>query len=581
MPQSPLENSDGPLRVVISCDGADLQDAAVLIRVTVRRAVDKVPVATLVFADGDMPEHRFPLSDSATLKPGTEVTVTAGYGDDAAAIFSGIVVKHGLTIGGANDSRLVLECHDKTIRMTVGRRNARYEEQTDADILEALVSGHGLAASISGATVHHAQLVQHYCSDWDFLLARAEANGCLVIVTDGEVAVAEPSTSGAAVLKVTYGEDLIEFEAELDARDQYAEVQARAWDATTQTLLESTAAGPVRLNPQGNLDSATLSRVLGVGTVNLQTGAALPKAALDAWARAQQLKSGLSRLRGRMRFQGSAKATLGGLFDLAGVGERFTGPVLATGVTHHIEQGAWSTEVEFGRPVEWFTERPEMVAPPAAGWVPGIEGLHVGVVVKLDADPACEHRVQVRLPAAGVDVRGDRLVVNAQQQTNVPHIYAAGDVCGPYEIVHLAIQQAEVAMRNVLRTLREPAATLETMDYRLKLFVLFTRPEVAQVGLTEAEARAAGEDFRVASYPFNDHGKSLVMGETDGFVKLLTRARTGEIIGAAVIGPEAASLIHEITVAMHYHGTAQTLAAIPHYHPTLSEIWTYPAEELA
>lgn len=185
------------------------------------------------------------------------------------------------------------------------------------------------------------------------------------------------------------------------------------------------------------------------------------------------------------------------------------------------------------------------------------------------------------LAAAGVDVRGDRLVVNAQQQTNVPHIYAAGDVCGPYEIVHLAIQQAEVAVRNVLRTLREPAATLETMDYRLKLFVLFTRPEVAQVGLTEAEARAAGEDFRVASYPFNDHGKSLVMGETDGFVKLLTRARTGEIIGAAVIGPEAASLIHEITVAMHYHGTAQTLAAIPHYHPTLSEIWTYPAEELA
>jgi pyruvate/2-oxoglutarate dehydrogenase complex dihydrolipoamide dehydrogenase (E3) component len=185
------------------------------------------------------------------------------------------------------------------------------------------------------------------------------------------------------------------------------------------------------------------------------------------------------------------------------------------------------------------------------------------------------------LEHAGVQVAKGKLEVQPTQQTNVPHIYAAGDICGPYEIVHLAIQQAEVAVRNMLRGHRQSAEALEEMDYRLKLFVLFTRPEVAQVGLTEAEARATGEEIGVATYPFNDHGKSLVMGETEGFVKLLTRASTGEILGGSVIGPEAASLIHEIAVAMHYRGTAQDLARIPHYHPTLSEIWTYPAEDLA
>jgi len=127
----------------------------------------------------------------------------------------------------------------------------------------------------------------------------------------------------------------------------------------------------------------------------------------------------------------------------------------------------------------------------------------------------------------------------------------------------------------------EPEEKLETTDYRLKLFVVFTEPEVAMVGITEAEARAQGIDARSASYPFNDHGKSLVMGETEGFVKLIADSATGEVLGGAVVGPHAADLIHEVVVAMHFHATAAQFASIPHYHPTLSEIWTYPAEDLA
>jgi pyruvate/2-oxoglutarate dehydrogenase complex dihydrolipoamide dehydrogenase (E3) component len=170
--------------------------------------------------------------------------------------------------------------------------------------------------------------------------------------------------------------------------------------------------------------------------------------------------------------------------------------------------------------------------------------------------------------------------VRPTQQTNVDHIFLAGDVSGPYEIVHLAIQQAEVAVRNIARLLKDDPA-LEETDYRCKLFVLFTHPELAQVGLTEEEAREKGLDIFTASYPFDDHGKSLVMGETDGFVKLVALRSTGEIVGASVLGPEAGTLIHEIVAVMHFHGTAGALAQMPHYHPTLSEIWTYPAEEIA
>jgi len=174
--------------------------------------------------------------------------------------------------------------------------------------------------------------------------------------------------------------------------------------------------------------------------------------------------------------------------------------------------------------------------------------------------------------------------VNAahSQQTSQPHIFAAGDCCGPHAIVHLAVMQGEIAARNAARLLAgKPEADFEKIDYRLKLFVVFTDPEVATVGMCESEAKESGVPYRVATYPFNDHGKSLVMDETEGFVKLITSAETGEILGAGVVGPHADDLIHEIVVAMHFHATAAQLAAIPHYHPTLSEIWTYPAEELA
>ena len=186
----------------------------------------------------------------------------------------------------------------------------------------------------------------------------------------------------------------------------------------------------------------------------------------------------------------------------------------------------------------------------------------------------------VGLSEAGVSVgKGGTVTVNSMMQTSQPHIFASGDVTGLHEIVHIAIQQGAVAARNAKNLLDGKA--LEAIDYRLKIFAIFSEPQLAVVGLTEREAQEQGIAVRVARYPFNDHGKSIVRGDVEGFVKLIVEARSREILGGAVVGPEASELIHEIVVAMHFHATADALSKIPHYHPTLSEIWTYPAEELA
>ena len=104
---------------------------------------------------------------------------------------------------------------------------------------------------------------------------------------------------------------------------------------------------------------------------------------------------------------------------------------------------------------------------------------------------------------------------------------------------------------------------------------------MAVVGLSEKQAKARGIRYLVASYPFNDHGKSLIMEARDGYVKLLANPRSGEILGGACVGPVGGELIHEIVAAMAKRMTVHELAALPHYHPTLAEIWTYPAEALA
>ena len=184
------------------------------------------------------------------------------------------------------------------------------------------------------------------------------------------------------------------------------------------------------------------------------------------------------------------------------------------------------------------------------------------------------------LDAAGIELLGKKIKVNGAMQSSQPHIFGAGDVCSELDVVHIAIQQGEIVAHNAAALIRSEEE-LKTMDYRSRLFGVFCQPQIACVGMTEHELKETGVHYLTASYPFNDHGKSMVMGETEGFVKLIADKHAGVILGGTVVGPEATELIHEIVVAMQFRGTVKQLAATPHYHPTLSEIWTYPAEELA
>jgi pyruvate/2-oxoglutarate dehydrogenase complex dihydrolipoamide dehydrogenase (E3) component len=171
-------------------------------------------------------------------------------------------------------------------------------------------------------------------------------------------------------------------------------------------------------------------------------------------------------------------------------------------------------------------------------------------------------------------IRG--IEVDGSMRTSNRNIFAVGDVTGQFLLVHVAIQQGEVAARNAIRN------TDERIDYSLsKAHTVFSDPQVAVAGETEKELLATGVAYVKASYPFSDLGKAISIGKTKGFVKMLASPLDGKILGVAILGAHASDLIHIPLAAMAFGATVFDYLKIPHLHPTMAEILTYPAEELA
>lgn len=181
------------------------------------------------------------------------------------------------------------------------------------------------------------------------------------------------------------------------------------------------------------------------------------------------------------------------------------------------------------------------------------------------------------LSAAGVRTAPNgRILVNRWQQTSAPHIYAAGDCCGPHEIVHVAIQQAELAARHAAR-----ATGLRPIDEAMLLSVVFTDPQLGTIGWRKRDLLEKGVKFASASHPFNDHGKSILMSANYGYARVFAEPDGGRILGAEIVGKDAGELIHCFSGPIAMRATVHDMLRAPWYHPTLAEIVTYPLEELA
>jgi len=195
-----------------------------------------------------------------------------------------------------------------------------------------------------------------------------------------------------------------------------------------------------------------------------------------------------------------------------------------------------------------------------------------GVPSQLDADyvlvsvgrkPAL-HGIDADALGLAVGSRGE-VLVDSQMRTNLPNVFAIGDVVGGKLLAHKAEEEGVIAAEVI-------AGKPSHMHYHSMPGVVYTWPEVATVGLTEQEVKASGRAYKVGKFPFSANGRARTMGETSGFVKMIADAETDELLGCHMIGANVSDLLAEVVLAFEYRGSSEDIGITVHSHPTLSEV---------
>lgn len=404
--------------ITVKADGKEVtMSPGGLISLSVGLELNRIPWARLVFADGAVEKQEFTKSNQDFFSPGKTVEILLGYNQQEETVFKGIIIRHAVKVQQARYFRLEIECRDAAVKTTVARKSRYFYDVSDKDLVQNILNDYPdvQPGAMESPGYTHKELVQYNVTDWDFMLLRADANGLCLHMQDGTLNMKKPAIKSTPDLQVQFGIGnkgipIIEFESELDARDHYPSVKGSTWDYTRQEVMEESAGAGG--SPAGGLLSSAAGALTGGGgaqrdfpdvlykdnPVQLYHGGDMDTEELSAWATAKQQRGELSHVKGRAAVNG-VKILPGDTLEVNGVGDRFNGTHLISGVLHQVVNGNWKTDIQFGWNKNFVAESVEPAAADAAGLVSGIRGLHAGIVSKIAGDSRSgDYRVQVRLP---------------------------------------------------------------------------------------------------------------------------------------------------------------------------------------
>lgn len=396
---------EGALSYSLKIGSKTLKGESNVTSIVVNIDAQKVPSASISLVDGSPADADFTLSGSSDYDIGKEVTISLGYKEVVKQVFKGVIVKHSLRIKN-NSSLLQLECKHKAHELTVGRSTRSFDDKADDAIIKDILKERGLTSEfkLSGSFIKVKQQVQFDSTDWDYILTRAELNSKVVCYDGKTVMIQDPSISGGAKDVFNYGINVFSFESEFDSRSQLNEVNGRTWDKSKLTSLESKgAASSFKQLENPGVKHQELKKVSSPKSFEYVHGGELIKAELDALTKSQNVFSSLAKSRGTIKILGTAELKVSDVVELKGFGKKFTGKVMITGLRQEFSSLGWFTWIQFGISAKRFTEQNDVHGQAASGVVPGIQGLQIGVVEKIDGDD--EHRVQVLLPVAGKKIK--------------------------------------------------------------------------------------------------------------------------------------------------------------------------------
>ena len=401
---NPAKNDVASYNILIN--GKDADPTYKLISLSILKEVNRVPVARIVFVDGDAAKRSFDISNKNDFIPGNKIQINLGRDSKNKQAFKGIIVKHAVKVKANGHSQLLIECMDECVKMTIGRHSHYFEKVKDNQVFDELANKYKLKTDAEKTKLLHKELVQHHISDWDFLLLRAEANGMLVIPDDGTIKIAKPAIQPKEVLQVNYGSSVLEFESEIDARTQFKNVHASSWDYSNQNLFKADSSS-VSLAEPGNISGVDIAAAISPDNYEMHHSGHKLEQELQDWADGILLRSRLSKIRGRAKFIGFGEIKPGDTVKITGVSDRFNGKAYVTAVRQEMGNGTWETQIQFGLdPERHGYHYRDLEDLPSAGLVGAIQGLQIGVAVKLEGDPDGQDRIQVKIPVIDNNAQG-------------------------------------------------------------------------------------------------------------------------------------------------------------------------------
>ncbi len=403
----PVEAEHNVTTFDILINGQVVDPGYQVLSISISKEINRLPTAKVILKDGDSAAETFQISEQEEFLPGKSIVLKIGRDSENKQLFKGVIVKHAIKVFESGETRLTLECRDEAVKMTLGRHNFYYEERKDSEILEEVIGRYsGLSKDVEATTITHLEMVQYHVSDWDFMLLRAQANAKLVMVDDGKITIKAPETNEDAAIAVLFGSTLIDFEAEMDARNQWKSVEAKSWDYGGQDMFEHTT-DSVPINELGNVNGNALANDISPEKFELRHSGQAIAEELQEWTKSTMQTSRLSKIRGRAKFIGFGEIKPGQMIELQGLGARFTGNAYVSAVKQEVHNGSWYTQVQFGLSPDCYSHiHQDVVDMPASGLIPAINGLQIGKVVQLENDPDGENRILVRLPIIDNSARG-------------------------------------------------------------------------------------------------------------------------------------------------------------------------------
>ena len=404
-----------------------------LIGFTVNTAINKVPKARLEFnfrqfIPDECDDKNYTLSPAASFEeentkkqivyhPGTEVEISVGWGEEKSTVFKGLITRHHLSVNNNGSQVLTLECKHIANLMTlscktrmlhqdagVGSNGEQVSKVADDEVITNLLENSGTNLSLNvqdkaAFAFDHENMLQYNCSDWDFMVMRAEATARVCLVAGDEITLLHPKLDKPVDFEILAGKNLLQYEAELDESLIHPEVSLHSWEIDEQELQESSERA-TNLDPKGATVRAD-AHLNYAGDLSVNEAKSLVEHTIG--------RKALARVRSTAKLKGTTKVLVGKTIDLSAFARGWNGHAFVAGIKHVVRNGSWYTHVQCGLTDQKHSEIYQIKASSAQPLMPSVEGLHYGKVIDYKKSEGGHELLEVELPTANENEQNQTL----------------------------------------------------------------------------------------------------------------------------------------------------------------------------